>query len=254
MVRPQRTGGDAGVRAPRTAMVLAAGLGTRMRPLTADRPKALVEVAGRALIDHMLDRLAEAGVERAVVNVHAFADRLEAHLEGRAGAPAIVISDERNEPLETGGGLKAAAHLLGPDAIFTANIDAVWIGTGAPALPMLAQAFDPQRMDACLLLTRTERALGLDGVGDFFMEEDGRLRYRDTAASAPYTFCGVQVIKPALAAAEPDRVFSTLRIWRRLAGEGRLYGVELQGEWMHVGDPAAREAAEARLVGTAPGA
>jgi N-acetyl-alpha-D-muramate 1-phosphate uridylyltransferase len=235
------------VRPPATAMVLAAGLGTRMRPLTADRPKALVEVGGRALIDHMLDRLAEAGVERAVVNVHAFADRLEQHLRGRTGAPALVISDERDALLETGGGIKRAAPLLGTAPVFTANIDAVWLEAGAPALPALAEAFDPERMDACLLVTRTDRALGLDTPGDFFMAEDGALRFRGEAARAPYAFCGVQVFKPALAAVEPDRVFSTSRVWRRLAGEGRLYGVELDGRWMHVGDPAARDAAEAQL-------
>ena len=228
-------------------MVMAAGLGTRMRPLTDDRPKALVEVGGRALIDHMLDRLAQAGVTRAVVNVHAFADRLEAHLAARAGAPAIVISDERAQLLETGGGLKAAHPLLGESAVFTANIDAVWIETGRPALQALAAAFDRERMDACLLVTRTERALGLEAPGDVFMDTDGRLRFRGHAPTAPYAYCGVQVFKPDLAAAEPETVFSTARIWRRLAAEGRLYGVELEGEWMHVGDPAAREAAEVRL-------
>ncbi len=232
---------------PTTAMVLAAGLGTRMRPLTDDRPKALVEVAGRPLIDHMLGRLADAGVGRAVVNVHAFADRLEAHLRGRGGAPDIVISNERAQLLETGGGIKAARALLGEAPVFTANIDAVWIERGEPALADLAGAFDPGRMDACLLVTRTDEALGLDGPGDFFMDGDGRLSFRQAAPDAPYAFCGVQVFKPELAAAEPDSVFSTSRIWRRLASEGRLYGVELQGEWMHVGDPAAREAAEVRL-------
>ena len=233
--------------APTTAMVLAAGLGTRMRPLTDDRPKALVEVGGRALIDHMLDRLAQAGVTRAVVNVHAFADRLEAHLAARRGPPDIVFSDERARLLETGGGLKAAGELLGERPVFTANIDAVWIEHGAPALQGLSEGFDPERMDARLLVTRTGAALGLDSPGDFFMAPDGRLGFRGDATSAPYAFCGVQVFKPALAAAEPETVFSTTRIWRRLAAGGRLYGIELQGEWMHVGDPAARLAAEARL-------
>ena len=228
-------------------MVLAAGLGTRMRPLTQDRPKALVEVGGRTLIDHMLDRLAEAGVTRAVVNVHAFADRLEAHLTARPQPPAIVIADERGRLLETGGGLKAAYPLLGEAPVFTANIDAMWLEAGPPALQGLAEAFDPRRMDACLLVTRTDDALGLDSPGDFFMDADGRLSFRGEAASAPYAFCGVQVFKPALAAAEPDTVFSTSRIWRRLAAKGRLYGAVLEGEWMHVGDPAARLAAEARL-------
>ena len=233
---------------PTTAMVLAAGLGTRMRPLTDDRPKALVEVGGRALIDHMLDRLAEAGVTRAVVNVHAFADRLEAHLARRAAAPAIVVSDERAEPLETGGGIRRAAALLGEAPVFTANIDAVWIERGEPALPMLGRGFDPERMDARLLLTPTDAAMGFDGPGDFFMDGEGRLAYRGTAGAAPYAYAGVQVFKPGLAAAESDTAFSTLRIWKRLAVQGRLFGAVLDGTWMHVGDPAARDAAERRLA------
>jgi len=235
---------------PSTAMVLAAGLGTRMRPLTDDRPKALVDVGGRVLIDHMLDRLAEAGVSRAVVNVHAFADRLEAHLAKRRCAPTIVISDERARLLETGGGLKKARSLLGDPPIFTANIDAVWVEHGEPALTALAHAFDPERMDACLLVTPTREALGFDGPGDFFRAQDGRLSFRGDAPRAPYAFAGVQIFKPALVDGETEAVFSTSRIWRRLAQAGRLYGVALDGAWMHVGDPAAREAAEARLAGS----
>ncbi|WP_158917861.1 N-acetylmuramate alpha-1-phosphate uridylyltransferase MurU [Caulobacter sp. S45] len=231
-------------------MVLAAGLGTRMRPLTDDRPKALVEVGGRVLIDHMLDRLVGAGVSRAVVNVHAFADRLEAHLAKRRSAPAIVISDERAQLLETGGGLKKARALLGEAAVFTANIDAVWIENGEPALTALTRAFAPEEMDACLLMTPTDEALGFDGPGDFFMAQDGRLSFRGDAPSAPYAFAGVQIFKPVLVDGETEAVFSTSRIWRRLAEAGRLYGVVLDGEWMHVGDPAAREAAEARLAGS----
>ena len=155
--------------APTVAMVLAAGLGTRMRPLTDDRPKALVDVAGKALIDHMLDRLAAVGVERAVVNVHAHADRLIDHLRRRRAPPAIDISDERaaSEPLETGGGVKFAQTLLGDGSIWVANIDSVWIER-APALPALAAAWDPARMDTLLLLTETDRALGFDGPGISF--------------------------------------------------------------------------------------
>jgi MurNAc alpha-1-phosphate uridylyltransferase len=229
-------------------MVLAAGLGTRMRPLTDDRPKALVELAGRALIDHMLDRLAWAGVETAVVNVHAFADRLEAHLARRAVAPRIVISDERAELLETGGGLKKARALLGDDPVFTANIDAVWSERGEPALATLADGYDPARMDARLLVTPTDEALGFDGPGDFFMAADGALRFRGEAGRAPFAFAGVQVFKPQLVDGETETVFSTSRIWRRLAEAGRLHGHVLDGAWMHVGDPAARAAAEARLA------
>jgi MurNAc alpha-1-phosphate uridylyltransferase len=235
-------------QAPTTAMVLAAGVGSRMRPLTDDRPKALVEVAGRPLIDHMLDRLGDVGVTRAVVNVHAFADRLEAHLAQRSRAPAIVISDERDELLETGGGLKKARALLGEAPVFVANIDSVWIETGAPALPSLAKAFDPATMDVCLLLTPTEAALGFDGPGDFFKHGDGRLTFRGEAPSAPFAYIGAHICKPQIVDGEPLAPFSLARIWRRLAPLGRLHGAVLEGEWMHVGDPAARDAAEARLA------
>jgi MurNAc alpha-1-phosphate uridylyltransferase len=229
-------------------MVLAAGLGTRMRPLTSDRPKALVEVAGRPLIDHMLDRLGDAGVTRAVVNVHAFADRLEAHLARRIGPPAIVISDERDELLETGGGLKKARPLLGEAPVFVANIDSVWIEHGAPALAALAEAFDPATMDVCLLLTPTETAMAFDGPGDVFRARDGRLRFRGEAPSAPFAYIGVHICKPQIVDGEPLEPFSLVRLWRRLAPLGRVHGVVLDGEWMHVGDPAARDAAEIRLA------
>ena len=233
---------------PTTAMVLAAGLGTRMRPLTNDRSKALVEVGGRPLIDHMLDRLADAGVERAVVNVHYFADRLEQHLEGRQ-RPRVVISDERVELLETGGGLKKARPLLGDDPVWAANIDSVWTDRG-DALTELASAWDPERMDAALLLSPLERSLGFDGSGDFFLEPDGRLRFRGEAPSSPYAYMGVHITKPQIVDDAPDGPFSLSPIWRRLAEQGRLHGVVMDGFWMHVGDPASRDAAEARLLET----
>jgi len=235
---------------PRTAMVLAAGLGTRMRPLTDDRPKALVEVGGRALIDHVLDRLADAGVERAVVNVHWFADRLEAHLRDRR-RPAILISDERVELLETGGGLKKARPLLGDDPIWVANIDSVWTSPanrpGTDALHRLAELWDPERMDVALLLAAREQSIGFEGRGDMFLAEDGRLAFRGDAPTAPYAYMGVHIAKPGLVDDGPDGPFSLTRIWRRLADEGRLFGAVLDGFWMHVGDPGARDAAEARL-------
>jgi MurNAc alpha-1-phosphate uridylyltransferase len=232
---------------PNTAMVLAAGLGTRMRPLTNDRPKALVEVAGRALIDHVLDRLADAGVERAVVNAHYFADRLEHHLAQRQGPPKIVISDERGELLETGGGLKKARPLVGEAPIFVANIDAVWIETGTPAMEALIQGWRSDAMDACLLVTPTDSAMGFDGSGDFFMDSEGRLTPRGGHASAPFAYTGVKITKPQIVDREPDAPFSLSPVWKRLALEGRLYGVVLEGQWMHVGDPGARDEAEARL-------
>ncbi len=231
---------------PKTAMVLAAGLGTRMRPLTDDQPKALVEVAGRALIDHQLDRLADAGVETAVVNVHHFADALEAHLAGRT-RPHVLISDERAEVLETGGGLKRARPLLGEAPIWIANIDSVWIEDGPSALEALAAAWDPEVMEVCLLLARLDRSIGFDGAGDVFRADDGRLTFRGEAASAPYAYMGVHIAKPQIVDAEPDAPFSLAAIWRRLAAQGRLHGVVLDGLWMHVGDPAALQQAEAAL-------
>ena len=231
---------------PKTAMVLAAGLGTRMRPLTNDRPKALVEVGGRALIDHVLDRLAEAGVARAVVNVHWFADRLEAHLAARGSGPEIAISDERAELLETGGGLKKARPLLGDAPVFVANIDSVWIDRG-DALSDLIRLWDPARMDAALLLARREGSIGFEGGGDFFLSDDGALTFRGEAASAPYAYMGVHITRPDYADQGPDGPFSLSPLWRASAAEGRLFGCVLDGDWMHVGDPQARDEAEARL-------
>lgn len=236
------------IDAPKTAMVLAAGLGTRMRPLTNDRPKALVEVGGRALIDHVLDRLADAGVETAVVNVHWFADRLESHLAARDRGPAIVISDERETLLETGGGLKKAAPLLGGDPVFVANIDSVWVDRG-DALNQLARLWNPSIMDAALLLARREGSIGFEGDGDFFLADDGRLTFRGEAASAPFAYMGVHICRPDYVADGPDGPFSLSQFWRRSAAAGRLYGVVLDGDWMHVGDPQARDEAEAKLSG-----
>jgi MurNAc alpha-1-phosphate uridylyltransferase len=238
--------------APKTAMVLAAGLGTRMRPLTNDRPKALVEVAGRALIDHVLDRLADAGVQRAVVNVHWFADRLESHLAARGRGPEIVISDERETLLETGGGLKKAAPLLGPDPVFVANIDSVWVDR-ADALNQLAQLWNPSIMDAALLLARREGSIGFEGDGDFFLADEtpgkgGRLTFRGEASSAPFAYMGVHICRPDYVSGGPEGPFSLSQFWRRSAAAGRLYGCVLDGDWMHVGDPQARDEAEARLA------
>lgn len=231
-----------------TAMVMAAGLGTRMRPLTNDRPKALVEVGGRALLDHMLDRLADDGVARAVVNVHHFAERVEAHLSARE-RPEIVISDERALLLETGGGLVKARRRFGDAPIVVANSDSVWREDPEtpPALAALREAWDPARMDMLLLLARMDRTLGFHGAGDFHRAPDGRLARRGGDPSADYAFMGVQIMDPALLDGRPVEPFSTNRIWDEVLARGRLYGEVLEGEWMHVGDPGALEAAEARL-------
>ncbi|MDC7682959.1 nucleotidyltransferase family protein [Asticcacaulis sp. BYS171W] len=233
----------------RTAFVLAAGLGTRMRPLTDDRSKALVEVGGRALIDHMIDRLIGAGVERCVVNVHYFADRLEAHLRRRTDVE-VVISDERDALLETGGGLKKARPLLGDDPILVANIDSVWIEDGGTdgAIRALIEGWDPERMAARLLLADMARSSGFDGAGDFFLSDDGRLTFRGESKTAPFNYMGVHITHPDIADRVPADAFSLTPIWRAKAAEGKLFGATLQGDWMHVGDPAARAAAEVRLA------
>lgn len=233
---------------PTTAFVLAAGLGTRMRPLTDDRPKALVTVGGRTLIDHMLDRLIEAGVERCVVNVHYFADKLEAHLKSRKDVE-IIISDERDRLLETGGGLKKARSLLGEDPIWIANTDSVWMeAANGAALKSLAAEWAKGGIDAALLLARMDRSMGFDSPGDFFMDDAHRLTFRGDAPATPYAFMGVHITRPSIIDGIADDAFSLSKIWRALAPEGRLHGAVLDGDWMHVGDPAARDAAEARLT------
>ncbi|KAA5804111.1 nucleotidyltransferase family protein [Alkalicaulis satelles] len=227
-------------------MVMAAGRGTRMRPLTDDRCKALVTLAGKPLIDWTLDALAAAGVARAIVNVHHFADGLEAHLQTRP-APAIEISDERNGLLETGGGLVKAAPALGGEPVFVANIDAVWADGPVPELVRLAAGFDPQIMDFLLMLAPLERTLGFDGPGDFFLGEDGRLTRRGAAARAPFAYAGVMVMHPRVLEGWPQEPFSTNRLWDRGLAQGRVFGQVMNAFWMHVGDPNARDAAENRL-------
>ncbi|MDO9474517.1 MAG: nucleotidyltransferase family protein [Caulobacter sp.] len=236
---------------PKVAMVLAAGLGTRMRPLTDDRPKALVEVGGRVLIDHMLDRLAQVGVETAVVNVHAFADRLEAHLRARDATgvlPRIILSDERAEPLETGGGIRHALHLLPDTPFWVANIDSVWIGDDGRALEAVAAAWDPARMDVCLLTASTAESMGFHDTGDLFLSPEGEVRFKDAGEQAPLVYVGVHICKPSVVADGPDGPFGLLPIWKRLTQAGRVHGVAPPGLWMHVGDPGARDAAQARLA------
>ncbi|WP_291845497.1 nucleotidyltransferase family protein [Maricaulis sp.] len=233
----------------RHAMALAAGLGTRMRPVTNDRPKALVEVGGKTLLDWALDRYAAGGIERCVVNVHHFADRMEVHLARRAGGPAITVSDERDEVLETGGGVVKALPELGPDPVFIANIDAIWEEAGAASLDSLRAAWDGDRMDALLLLAPMAATLGFDGPGDAFLDPDGQVRFRGEADRAPYAYAGVQILHPRALEGRTVRRFSMMEVWRELAAAGRLHGVVLQSFWMHVGDPGALAEAEARLTG-----
>lgn len=229
-----------------TAMVMAAGHGTRMRPLTDDRSKAMVKVAGRPLIDHTLDRLANAGVKRAIVNVHAHADHLEAHLKARTGGPEIIISCERNALLETGGGVVKALPLLGDDPILICNIDAVWTEF-SPVIQALSQAWDAEEMDDLLLLAPTGDCLGFDGPGDFDMDRTGRLDWR-TGVTAPWVYAGVQIFTPARAKAYPQSRFSRVEIWRKTIARRRVFGLPIPGYWMHVGDPQAVKAAERVLA------
>ena len=230
-----------------TAMVMAAGLGTRMRPLTNDRPKPLVEVAGKALVDHALDRLAEAGVARAVVNVHHFGDAVETHLRGRT-VPAIAISDERDQLLETGGGLIRAQGLL-PDPFFCVNSDNVWLDGPKNAFRELSDVWDPERMDALLLLARHTSAGNFRGKGDFHMDGNGRLSRRRSGRIAPFIFTGVQLVAKRLLREAPHGPFSTNVLWNRAIEEGRLYGAAFTGEWFEVGDPHAIAPTEAALAG-----
>lgn len=233
--------------APKMAMVLAAGIGSRMRPLTDHRPKALVQVGGKALIDHTLDRLAEAGVETAVVNVHHFADMVEAHLACRA-FPRIVISDERTGLLDSGGGIAKARATLGDDPIFVANIDNVWTEGPRPALRALADAWEPAQMDICILLARRDRSTGFERPEGFLRDAEGRLTHSNSPDPLPpYNNVGFQILKPSVLDGQPADAFSIVPIWKRLSAEGRLFGAVMDGFDMHVSDPAARDAAEMRL-------
>jgi MurNAc alpha-1-phosphate uridylyltransferase len=227
-------------------MVMAAGLGTRMRPLTDTLPKALIEVAGKPLIDFVIDPLVAAGVEKIVVNVHAFADQLEAYLRQRKDAD-YLISDERGGLLETGGGVKHAQALLGDAPIFVCNSDYVWRKPGAPALQSLVEAWDPVRMDALVVVIPKARTLGFDTPGDFFQAPDGTLTHRGDWPEAPLHAFGIEILDPRPVYADPRKAFSLRDIWFASADQGRLYGLQLDGLWMQVGDPAARDAAEARL-------
>jgi N-acetyl-alpha-D-muramate 1-phosphate uridylyltransferase len=230
---------------PRNAMVLAAGLGTRMRPLTDTRPKPLVEVAGRALIDHVLDRLADAGVERAVVNVHHFAEQIERHLAQRT-RPRIAMSDERGLLLGTGGGVVKALSLLGAEPFFHINSDTLWIDGATPNLARLAAAYEPAAMDALLLLAPATGSIGYGGRGDFTLAADGRLSAR-SGERAPFVYAGAAILAPALFADAPGGEFPLIALFDRAARAGRLHGLRLEGRWMHVGSPDAIAAAEAAI-------
>jgi MurNAc alpha-1-phosphate uridylyltransferase len=234
---------------PRRAMVLAAGLGVRMRPLTNRRPKPLVEVGGKALIDHVLDRLAEAGVERAVVNVHYLADQIIKHVASRK-TPQIVISDERGLLLGTGGGVVKALPKLGAEPFFHLNSDTMWIDGVKPNLARLGEAFEPDKMDALLLLAPSTGSIGYAGRGDFAMARDGRLRMRGEREVVPFVYAGAAILSPALFRDAPQGEFSLTDLFVRAAEAERLYGLRLEGLWMHVGTPDAIDSAQAAIRGS----
>ena len=230
-----------------TAMILAAGLGKRMRPLTASQPKPLVRVAGKALIDHALDRLAEMGVARAVVNVHYLADALEAHVLTRK-APQVTVSDERTQLLETGGGMAKALPQL-PDPFFAVNADNIWLDGPKSAFHDLSRRWDPQAMDALLLVVPHARAMNFSGPGDFHMDPMGRLSRRRAGRIAPFIYTGIQLVSHRLLREAPQGPFSTNILWDRAIAEGRLYGISFTGLWFEVGTPEMIRPTEEALTG-----
>jgi len=229
-----------------TAMILGAGLGTRMRPLTDVVPKPLVRLNGKALIDHALDRLEAAGITRVVVNVHYRADQLEAHLKTRT-SPRILISDERDELLDTGGGVVKALPLLGDKPFLIHNSDTAWIEGIGGSLSRLIAGWDGDRMDSLMLLALAATSVGYDGHGDFNMEASGVLTRRRERVEAPFVFAGVSIAHPRLFAGAPAGAFSLNKLWDGAIAERRLYGTRLDGVWMHIGTPEALAEAERRL-------
>jgi N-acetyl-alpha-D-muramate 1-phosphate uridylyltransferase len=228
---------------PTRAMVLAAGLGVRMRPLTDRLPKPLVPVAGSPLLDHVLDKLADAGVSEAVVNVHYLPDQIIDHVAKRS-RPRVIISDERDVVLGTGGGVVKALPLLGDAPFFHLNADTMWIDGVRPNLARLAEAFDPARMDILLLMAPTASSIGYSGSGDYAMTSDGALRKRKENQVVPFVYAGVAILSPSLFSDAPTGEFSLTKIFDRANEQERLFGLRLDGMWMHVGTPDAVRAAE----------
>lgn len=229
-----------------TAMVMAAGLGKRMRPLTSTRPKPMVKVAGKPLIDHTLDSLAAAGIAKAVINVHYLPDSLEAHVLARA-VPKCIISDERDRLLETGGGMVKARHLL-PDPFFCLNSDNLWLEGPVDCFRQLSDLWNPDAMDALLLMVPHAGARNYRGDGDFHLDPLGRVSRRQSRRVAPFIYTGIQIVSHRLLRDAPEGPFSTNLLWTRAIEEGRLYGTTFTGLWYEVGDPGAVVATEAALT------
>jgi N-acetyl-alpha-D-muramate 1-phosphate uridylyltransferase len=246
--RALRLRAEVAAEVPKTAMVMAAGLGKRMRPLTATRPKPLIEVAGRALLDHVLDRLRAAGVQKVVVNVHYLPGALEAHLAAKANGLEVVISDERDLLLETGGGMVRAEPLIDADPFLVVNSDNLWVDGPADTLRLLASHWDDKRMDALLLLVPQARAQNNRGRGDFHMDRSGRLRRREKSRVAPFVYTGIQMVSKRLLGGAPDGPFSTNILWDKAIEAGRCFGAVHQGLWFDVGTPAAIRQTESFLA------
>jgi len=238
------------VAKPRRAMVLAAGLGTRMAPLTDRMPKPLVPVGGKPLLDHVLDRLADAGVERAVLNVHHKAEQIEQHVASRS-RPEIVISDERGLLLGTGGGVVKALPSLGDAPFFHVNSDTIWIEGPRPNLQKLAALFDAAQMDVLLLLAPAATSIGYDGRGDYTMAPDGKLRQRGECEVAPFVYAGAAILNPPMFAHAPRGAFGLKSLFDRAEERERLYGLRMEGVWMHVGTPEAIAKAESAILQSA---
>ena len=231
-----------------TAMVMAAGLGKRMRPLTATTPKPLIQVQGRALLDHVLDRLRDAGVRKAIVNVHYLADAVEAHVARRGGDINITVSDERSELLETGGGVTKALPLIDADPFFVMNSDVLWVDGPSDTLRLLAARWDPEVMDALLLLVPQARAHCHGGRGDFHMDGAGRIARRGKGKIAPFVYSGIQLVSKRLFDDAPSGPFSTNILWDRAIADDRAFGLAHQGLWFDIGTPPAIKKTEALLV------
>lgn len=232
---------------PRTAMIMAAGLGKRMRPLTATKPKPLIQVSGKALLDHVLEKLHAAGVRKIVVNVHYLPDALEAHLASRAHGLEVIISDERMLLMETGGGMVKAGPLIDCDPFLALNSDNLWIDGPADTLKLLASQWDDSKMDALLLLVPQANALNHRGMGDFHMDRAGRIRRRERSHVAPFVFTGIQMVSKRLLRDAPEGPFSTNILWDRAIEEGRAFGAVHQGLWFDVGTPQSIPLTEAAL-------
>jgi N-acetyl-alpha-D-muramate 1-phosphate uridylyltransferase len=228
---------------PSKAMVLAAGFGLRMRPLTDHMPKPLIPVAGRPLLDHVLDKLASAGVTEAVVNVHYLPDQIIDHVASRT-KPRVTISDERDRVLGTGGGVVRALPLLGTEPFFLVNSDTMWIDGVRSNLTRLAEIFDPERMDILLLMAPTASSIGYGGRGDYAMLPDGALRKRREHQVVPFVYAGAAIFSPSIFAGAPKGEFSLTRLFDAANEQERLFGLRLDGVWMHVGTPDAVSAAE----------